>query len=132
MLVFAKKKLVILAMPKTGTTSLEASLAPKADLVFRNPPNLKHTPAHRYYKSLRPYLEAGGLEGLELVCALREPIDWLGSWYRYRTRPAKDGMPTSTKGMSFDEYVNDYLKGKPPEWPKWAIPNALFAAARAR
>jgi len=34
---------------------------------------------------------------------MREPISWLGSWYRFRQRPHLDGRPASTKDMSFDE-----------------------------
>ena len=48
MLVFWKERLVFLAVPKTGTTALEGALAPKAALVFRDPPILKHTPLYRY------------------------------------------------------------------------------------
>ncbi|SLN14461.1 sulfotransferase family protein [Pseudooctadecabacter jejudonensis] len=113
MLVFAKEKLVFLAVPKTGTTALEAALAPHADVVMRNPPNLKHTPAYRYHHQLKPYLAGSGLKDLELVCILREPISWLGSWYRYRGRADKDGAPNSTKGISFDDFCNEYAKGSP-------------------
>ena len=44
MLVFWNKKLVFLSVPKTGTTAIEAALAPFADIVVSNPPELKHAP----------------------------------------------------------------------------------------
>lgn len=116
MLVFAKEKLVLLALPKTGTTALEEALAPRADMALRNPPILKHTPAYRYGRYLKPYLGKCGLDDLQVVCAVRHPIGWLGSWYRYRQRPAVDGKPQSTKDVSFDDFVNDYAKGDPSSW----------------
>lgn len=122
MLVFAKEKLVVLAMPKTGTTAIEEALAPHADVAFRNPPNLKHATAHRYNKYLRPYLDLTGVKDLEVACVLRHPISWLGSWYRYRSRPYKDGHPNSTKNMTFDDFVNEYQKGKPADWARVGNP----------
>lgn len=122
MLVFAKEKLVFLAVPKTGTTALEAALAPHADVVMRNPPNLKHTPAYRYHHQLRPYFDGSGLKGLELVCILREPVSWLGSWYRYRGRADKDGAPNSTKGIAFDRFVDEYCKGTPAPFADLGYP----------
>ena len=44
MLVFWKQKLVILSVPKTGTTAIEAALAPHADIVVSHPPEQKHAP----------------------------------------------------------------------------------------
>jgi hypothetical protein len=111
MLVFAKEKLVFLAMPKTGTTALEAALAPRSDMVMRNPPILKHTPAYRYNRFLVPYLEKCGLEDMKVICVVRHPIGWLGSWYRYRQRADVDGHPHSTKTIAFDDFVNEYAKG---------------------
>ncbi len=126
MLVFAKKKIALLAMPKTGTTALESALTPHAEITFRDPPAIKHTPAYRYNRLLRPYLETSGVADLELVCAIRHPISWLGSWYRYRSRPSKDGHPNSTKHVSFDEFVNEYLKGKPAPWAHVGSPEKFI------
>jgi len=121
-LVFAKEKLVFLALPKTGTTALEAALAPRADVVLRNPPNLKHTPAYRYHHQLRPYFDGSGLKNLQLVCILREPVSWLGSWHRYRGRADKDGAENSTRGISFDAFVNEYAKGNPAPFAQLGYP----------
>jgi hypothetical protein len=51
---------------------------------------------------------------LELLAVMREPISWLGSWWRYRQRPFMKGKPNSTQGISFDDFVLAYLKGKKP------------------
>ena len=113
MLVFAKEKLVFLALPKTGTTALEAALEPMAAMVMRFSPNLKHTPGYRYDKYLKTYLGKCGIANPETLCVLRHPVDWLGSWYRYRGRPAKDGAADSTKDISFENFVADYASDEP-------------------
>lgn len=122
MLVFAKEKLVFLALPKTGTTALEAALEPMAAMVLRNVPNLKHTPGYRYEAFLKTYLGKCGVKNLETTCVVRNPVDWLGSWYRYRSRPAKDGAANSTKNMTFDAFVSEYATETPADWARVGFP----------
>ncbi len=113
MLVFWKERLVFLAVPKTGTTAIEGALAPKAALVFRDPPILKHTPLYRYRRLVEPFLMKAGEIELETLAVIRHPVDWLGSWYRYRRRDDLVGHPNSTREISFDDFVIEYTKGKP-------------------
>ncbi|SDE16402.1 gamma-glutamyl kinase [Limimaricola pyoseonensis] len=113
MLVFWKERLILLAVPKTGTTALEGALAPRAQMVLRDPPEIKHAPIYRIRRFVLPMIEACGGEGFETVAVLREPVDWLGSWWRYRRRADLDGHPNSTRGVSFDAFVDEYAKGKP-------------------
>ena len=114
MLVFYKERLAFLSVPKTGTTAYEAALAPRADLVISEPPMLKHAPVYRYNRFIRPmFLRVCDVE-MELMAVMREPISWLGSWYRYRQRPFMKGKPNSTHDVSFDDFVLAYLKGKKP------------------
>ena len=114
MLVFAKHKLVFLSVPKTGTTAWQAALAPYASMIISDPPELKHAPIFRYNRFFRPALEKFIGDDLHVIAVMRAPIDWLGSWYRYRQRPFLAGKPTSTQGMSFDAFVAAYLKGQQP------------------
>ncbi|MGJ8626475.1 MAG: gamma-glutamyl kinase [Sulfitobacter sp.] len=114
MLVFYKERLVFLSVPKTGTTAYEAALAPRADMVISEPPMLKHAPVYRYNRFIRPmFLKVCDVE-LELMAVMREPVSWLGSWYRYRQRPFMQGKPNNTFGISFDEFVLAYMKGDKP------------------
>ncbi len=114
MLVFFKERLAFLSVPKTGTTAYESALASRADMVLSDPPMLKHAPVYRYNRFIRPmYLKICDAE-LELMAVMREPIDWLGSWYRYRQRPFMKGKPNATFGISFDDFVLAYMKGKRP------------------
>ncbi len=49
------------------------------------------------------------------MAVIREPVDWLLSWYRYRGRKEIAGSPNSTAEISFDQFVEAYLsKERPP------------------
>lgn len=113
MLVFWKENLVLLAVPKTGSTALQGALAPRAAMVFRDPPQIKHAPCYRYKRFLKPYFVQAGGQKPELMAIVRNPIDWLGSWYRYRTREDLIGHENSTHGIGFDDFVLEYCKGQP-------------------
>lgn len=114
MLVFWKEKLVFLSVPKTGTTAYQSALGPRADIVVNDPPELKHAPLYRYNRFFRPMFEKVGGTGIETLAVVREPISWLGSWYRYRQRPFMKGHPNATHDITFDAFVEGYLMGKPP------------------
>ncbi|MBI1418191.1 MAG: gamma-glutamyl kinase [Limimaricola sp.] len=116
MLVFWKEGLVFLAVPKTGTTALEGALAPRASMVLRDPAHLKHSPVYRYRRFLHPFFKQAGGQEMETLAVIREPVDWLASWYRYRHREDLAGHPNSTRGHSFDDFVGEYIKGKPAPW----------------
>ncbi|HKL06067.1 MAG TPA: gamma-glutamyl kinase [Roseovarius sp.] len=115
MLVFSKAKLVLLCVPKTGTTAYQTALGPHAAMVVRDPPELKHAPVFRYNRFYRPALEKFIGAPLDVVAVMREPVDWLGSWYRYRRRPFTKGQRSSTHDVTFDEFIDAYTRGdKPP------------------
>lgn len=116
MLVFYKERLVFLSVPKTGTTAYERALAPRADMVISEPPMLKHAPVYRYNRFIRPMFERVCNAEMALMAVIREPISWLGSWYRYRQRPFMQGKPNSTHGISFDDFVTAYMKGNKPSF----------------
>jgi hypothetical protein len=116
MLVFWDERLVFLAVPKTGTTAIEGALAPRATMVVRDPPILKHAPLYRYRRLVEPFLLKAGDVTLETVAMVRHPIDWLGSWYRYRNRDQLVGHPNSTRGVTFDQFVDEYCKGSPAKF----------------
>ncbi len=114
MLVFWKARIVLLSVPKTATSALIAAYGNQADMVVRDPPDLKHAPVYRYNRFFRPMFERMGAENMTLAAVVREPIDWLGSWYRYRKRGFLDGKPTSTRDVSFDAFCDAYTRGDRP------------------
>ncbi len=117
MLIFWHARLVILSTPKTGTTALAEALAARAQLSVVRPPELKHTPAYRYQRFVRPWLvQSAGGEAFETVALIREPLAWLSSWYRFRARAELAGSERSTLGMSFAEFVEAYLQTPRPPY----------------
>lgn len=111
MLLFADAKLLIYAPPKTGTTALHHALGSSADLALRGP--LKHMSVRAAHRRILPLVEGANLSMPEGFAVIREPVDWLHSWYRYRTRlPAND--PKSTSGLSFNEFAEAYLRDERP------------------
>lgn len=114
MLIFWKARLVLLSVPKTGTTALEAAFGPHADAAIHNPPGLKHMGVAKWRSQLAPVFERKGKRPLETVAVMREPVDWLSSWWRYRQRPALDGQQNSTAGQDFDAFIAAWLSDDPP------------------
>lgn len=115
MLVFWDQKLAFLATPKTGSTAIETALESLAALSVQRPPVLKHTTVQRYRRFVGPYLAAAsGGEEFTVVALMREPRDWLGSWYRYRLRDDVQDPRKSTLGKSFDEFVRAWCSESPP------------------
>ena len=109
MLIFWKERLVFLSTPKTGTSSIESALESLAHVTISRPPELKHLNARNYRQHFAPLIEGPTGERFTTVALMREPIDWLGSWYRYRQRPNLDESEKSTRGLSFEEAAQGYL-----------------------
>jgi hypothetical protein len=109
---------VLLTPTKTGSTSLESAFLTHSQMLVRKPPNFKHTTYAGFQRFLQPFLASGGFprESYEVVCAFREPIDWLSSWWRYRSR-GKLANPTNarhhnyTGDISFEQFARAYMEG---------------------
>ena len=113
MLVFYDQRLAFLATPKTGSTAIAAALESMASVSVQRPPLLKHTTVHRYRRFIGPYLEAASKDSFTLVALMRDPRDWLGSWFRFRQREETD-PERSTAGMSFDGFVRAWCENPRP------------------
>jgi hypothetical protein len=118
MLIAPARGFVFLAMTKTGSTAIESAFGPYAQIVQKNSPQLKHTRYARFERFLAPFLAASGWprESYEVVCAFREPIDWLHSWWRYRSReaiadPSHRAHKNYTGNVSFEEFARAYING---------------------
>lgn len=118
MLVFSKAKLVFLSMPKTGSTAFEHALAPLAAIAICDPPALKHAPLYRYNRFYRPMIDKFIGEKMDIMAVVREPVSWLGSWYRYRQRADMLGKANATHDISFDDFVLAYCRSEKPSFAK--------------
>jgi hypothetical protein len=116
MLVFFDQRLAFLATPKTGSTAIEAALESLASLVVQRPPVLKHTTAQRFHRFLGPYLEVASGEYFTVAAMMREPVSWLGSWYRYRQRDDTVDPLKRTNDVSFDDFVRAWCSDSVPEF----------------
>jgi len=113
MLVFWEARLAFLATPKTGSTAIAAALESLAAVSVQRPPVLKHTSVHRFRRFVGPYLEAASKADWTVVALMREPRDWLGSWYRFRQREETDPK-NSTRSLSFDDFVRAWCSDPRP------------------
>lgn len=119
-------RLLILSQPKTGTTALDNALATRASIVVNNPPQLKHIQYRKFMQLVAPWIKAqAGLDRseYEVVSVMREPVDWLGSWYRYRSREQlKDANNMKQRGnytgdVTFETFIQEVLKPKRERQP---------------
>ncbi|KAB7615649.1 sulfotransferase family protein [Amylibacter sp. SFDW26] len=116
MLIFIKENLVFFATPKTASTSIETTLGTLCEIRLSKMPSLKHTPYRKYKRLLEPFVQTVMPNEPDCVAAFREPVDWLGSWYRYRSRNELIGKPNSTNNLSFNQFVEGYLQDDQPAY----------------
>ncbi|TQM92512.1 gamma-glutamyl kinase [Roseinatronobacter monicus] len=114
MLYFLKHKLVLLATPKTGSTSLEQALAPLADMVLQGDPRIKHCTFQRYKWRMEKFIQIFEQDAPQTAALIRHPEDWLGSWFRFRHGSWLEGTARSTRGLSFEQFVEGYLSDPQP------------------
>jgi hypothetical protein len=118
MMIFLEKGLIFFATPKTGSTAFHKALGSKADILFSKSPKVAHITPKRFDKTIAPYAVPLMNTPITSIAIIREPLDWLGSWYRYRQRPQINGTPNSTKDISFDTFVAQYLSNDKPAYAK--------------
>lgn len=116
MLVFWDQRLAFLATPKTGSTAIEVALESLSALAIQRPPILKHTTVRRFHRFIGPYLATASGDDFTVTALMREPRDWLGSWYRYRQRQDVTDPKKSTTNISFDDFVRAYCRETPPDF----------------
>lgn len=112
MLISVKHHLVIMAMPKCASTSLERALKPRMDIILSGQPHVKHTRMLKYERFIRPYLKSLSNEPFEVVSLMRDPVDWLYSWWRYRSREGIPDPANSTRGVDWPTFAQAYLDGE--------------------
>jgi len=108
---------VFLAIPKTGTSAIETAFRPYAQVAPQGIPAIKHTKYAEFQRFLQPFLAAKGFprDSYEVVCVFREPIDWLSSWWRYRSRgkladPSNPKHHRYTGDVTFEQFACAYME----------------------
>lgn len=110
MLIFWKQRLVFLANPKTGSTSLEMALEPLADIALQRPAPVKHTGFPAYQRFFAPWLAEQAGAPFTTVALMRNPLDWLRSWYRFTLQ---DEAELGQAHQSFTDFALAYADGAP-------------------
>lgn len=109
MLIFFEKSLVFLANPKAGSTAIESALEPLASLAVLRPPLLKHSDYRSYRQHISPWLQSSEKLPVTTVAVMREPIEWLRSWYRFRMRDDVEDPLHEMTGVTFADFVQSYM-----------------------
>ncbi len=111
MQIYFKQNLAFLAVPKTGTTAYEMALRGEADIIFAK--RRKHMTAGQFQRRMMPFLKDFYRVQPERMAIMRDPIEQIRSWYRYRSAP---GSKNSVQGRSFDEFVLATLQDPEPAY----------------
>lgn len=109
MLIFWQSHLVFLATPKAGSTAIEAALEPLSNLAVQRPPELKHTNLKSYKKFVAPWLSSMTNRSFTTVAVMREPVEWMRSWYRFHIRDDVEEFGHDLPGVTFAEFALDYM-----------------------
>lgn len=118
MLVLEVPRLVFLANPKTATQSVRAMLRPRMMAgAWLEDPGARHGGIGPFNRKWRGPLEAQLGGPVEVFAVVRDPLDRLYSWFRYRKKnPA--GESRSTQGVDFDTFLQAVLLDQPPDFAR--------------
>lgn len=108
MLIFWDQRLVFLATPKAGSSAIEMALESLASVSLQRPAEVKHTDIATYRRHFQPWLEARTGERFTTVALMREPVDWLRSWYRFKLRDDLGDPQSAMLGISFSVFASTY------------------------
>jgi len=100
-----------LCTPKCASTSIEEAISGTCNIRFGGHPNIKHIDAETFtsfvlaaHKQLLPS------KVIESFCLIREPVEWIESWYRFRMkevfqRPNHPNFKNYTGNIDFNDFV---------------------------
>jgi hypothetical protein len=77
---------------------------------------------------VRPYLESAAGGPFTAVALMREPQEWLGSWYRFYQKSEHADGPRSTRGLTFERFVQDWCSDTPPPYADFGTQSAFLAS----
>lgn len=126
MLISIRYDFALLAMPKCASTALQSALEGRCDIVFGGTPQLKHMPYKAYEQYIIPLIAEQFHRPVlcKPMSLFREPLGWLFSWYRYRTRSKlaviDDGetRKTYTGELSFEQFLNEHFRARPANFAR--------------
>ncbi len=115
MLVMVDHGLVFLETPKAASTAIRRMLEPQIPVPWaRQAPRQRHIGVRQYDRLWAGQLARDIGRRAETFCVVRDPLERSASWYRYRQRSQVAGKPTSSRGLSFADFLTDVLADDPP------------------
>ena len=129
MMAMAHAGFVFLSMPKAGSTALQRHFSRHAQILFRQPPGMKHMSAATFENVMAPWLERYGhpRSSYETVCLARHPVDRALSWWRYRSRP-EASAEKSTGDTTFAQFADQLVSGEVPLGTAWNFVTTMDGA----
>lgn len=122
MLISLNHDFVFLCNRKCASVSIETMLRKHSDIALLGPPEFRHADYRAYLRYLAPLIEEStGRKRIETVCLVREPLSWLYSFYRFRSRyelrdPRNPNHHKCTHGIPFRQFVRAYMQPVPPAY----------------
>ena len=104
-----------LCTPKCASTSVEAAIENFCNIRFSGHKKLKHLNARVYTEKILPlHQHLLPSVNIESFCLIREPVERMKSWYRYRSRkqlknPNHPNHKNYTGNMSYEEFITSWL-----------------------
>ena len=119
MIISYKHKFIILSVPKTGSTAMQhlftKEFADDVKCIFGNMPDDNGLRKHITAKELRWKIK--GFKDFKKIAVVRNPYDYVVSWYAYTNR-----LPKDNKRSSFGKNFNKFVKTMRHVWYNYPEP----------
>jgi len=118
------KKFAFLCAPKTGSTAVEKAFNPFAEFKVTGHPKWKHINYDQLNDIFGGYFEK---QGCRIYVVIRDPVETLVSWYKYRSRdalrdPTHSNSINYTGDISFEQFIEEWGSKTPPSRAKVGLP----------
>lgn len=105
-----KHGFAFLCMPKCASTSILTALKEHTNIALRGTPALKHIDFRTYTKTVLPLHKLlHPTTEIKTICMIRDPLEWINSWYRYRGREELKNHRNSTAEITYQEFIEEYI-----------------------
>ncbi|MDP2520924.1 hypothetical protein [Shimia thalassica] len=118
MMISTAKGFGFICLPKCASTSIEAAIRPYCNIRVTGHPGIKHLTYQETHDTFFPLLEKKKLSRPHMFAVVRNPLDWVGSWYKYRSRDALKGSAAFAGECSFQEFVEAACSEKAPAFAR--------------
>ena len=115
MQISTKYGFAFLCMPKCASTSIESAIKEFCDIDHSVLGKKKHLKAQEFMDSVlvahqKPLTAAR----IESFCLMRNPMEWIASWYRYRSRdvlknPNHKDHNRYTGNINYERFIEEYI-----------------------